>query len=89
MEWEAHFPVSQTVFVDSLAHDLYEPTVLNRRSKVVVVLGGMVDVCCIVGKAALSEMLVNVECVGARDYSLLSPFTLGWTVSVRALGGVR
>ena len=47
------------------------------------------DVCCIVGNAALSETLANVKCVGARDYFLLSPFTVGWTVTVRALGRVR
>lgn len=29
------------------------------------------DVCCIVGKAALGEMLSNVECVVAHDYFVL------------------
>ena len=51
--------------------DLYEPSASNRRSNFVVVLGVREDVCCIVGKAALGEMLSNVECVVAHDYFFL------------------
>ena len=61
-------PSFLVTFIDSLSHDLYEPTVSNRQSNFVVVLDGMEDVCCIVGNAALGEILATAKYVGAHNY---------------------
>ena len=39
-------------------------------------MGVREDVCCIIGKAALDEMLSNVECVVAHDHFVLLAVTI-------------
>ena len=42
--------------------------------------GGMVDVCRIVGNAALGEMLSNIECLGADRYFILLAVSIYYCV---------
>ena len=42
--------------------------------------GGMVDVCCIVGNAALGEMLANIDCLGADGFFVLLAVSMYYCV---------
>ena len=42
--------------------------------------GGMVDVCCIVGNAALGEMLANIECLATDGYHVLLAVSIYYCV---------